>query len=59
MKTVFKAAKTLLTELKTLSLPGGSDAEVVVNDFGKFFVQNIHVNLSNNKVVFDTVGLMN
>ena len=52
-----KATKTLLTEPRTLSLPDRSDAEVVANDIGKYFVQkvhNIHPNL-NNTTVFDDV----
>ena len=57
-RRLFKAAKALLTDSKTLSLPEGYDAGVVANDIGKFFVQKVHdirVNLTN-KAVFNESG---
>ena len=46
---LFRATKTLLKELNKLLLPEGSDAQVLANDIGKFFVQkvnNIHAKLT-------------
>ena len=46
---LFRATKTLLKELNKLSLPEGSDAQVLANDIGKFFVEkvnNIHAKLT-------------
>ena len=37
---LFKAADSLLSESKKLSLPGGSNAEAVANNIGRFFIDN-------------------
>ena len=47
---LFKAANSLLSESKKVSLPGGSNAEAVANDTGRFFiakVTSIHSKLGN------------
>ena len=53
---LFRATKTLLKESNKLSLPEGSDAQVLANDIGKFFVEkvnNIHAKLTG-EVACDT-----
>ena len=48
---LFNAANSLLTESKKLSLPGGSNPEVVANNIGRFFIEmvtrSIHSKLGN------------
>ena len=48
---LFKATISLLSESKKLSLPGGSNAEVVANSIGRFFIDkkvtSIHSKLGN------------
>ena len=48
---LFKATTSLLSESKKLSLPGGSNAEVVANSIGRFFIDkkvtSIHSKLGN------------
>ena len=46
---LFRATRTLLKESNKLSLPEGSDAQVLANDIGKSFVEkvnNIHAKLT-------------
>ena len=38
---LFKAANSLLSDSKKLSLPGGSNAEVVANNIGRFFIDKV------------------
>ena len=47
---LFKAANSLLSESKKLSLPGGSNAEAAANGIGRFFIDkvtSIHSKLGN------------
>ena len=47
---LFKAANSLLSESKKLSLPGGSNAEAAANSIGRFFIDkvtSIHSKLGN------------
>lgn len=43
---LFKAANSLLSESKKLSLRGGSNAEVVANSIGRFFIDRVTSNYS-------------